>query len=373
MNHEAVYKSTPQDIKALLQVQLQQLWQHPEQAHTVAPLMIWGAPGVGKSTLVRELCGEQSIEFIDIRLAQREPVDLRGLPVPKDDHVDWLLAGEWPRDPQSRGIILFDELSSADRTLQAAAYEIILDRRLGDLYQLPPGWLVVGAGNRMGDRAVAYSFSSALANRFCHLELVADVEQWCTWAQQQSLHSAVIGFLKFAPQHFFDMSGNTERGWPSPRSWERVAHALVTAERAQLSAQQMRLLVAGLIGDGAAIAFFGFFEVYQQLPDVAAMLDGKVPVQVPARNDARYALCAAISYHLWRHKERLKQRLSVFFAVSTELSSDFATMLMLDVLKVNNQLDDQRASVLFSHPSYRDWTQQHGAQFSEAMQQGLLL
>lgn len=373
MTDDAVYKSTPQDIKALLQAQLKMLWDQPEQAHTVAPLMIWGAPGVGKSTLIRELCAEQGIEFIDIRLAQREPVDLRGLPVPKDDHVDWLLAGEWPRDPASRGIILFDELSSADRTLQAAAYEIILDRRLGDLYRLPPGWLVMGAGNRMGDRAVAYSFSSALANRFCHLELVADVEQWCAWAQLQGLHSAVIGFLKFAPQYFFDMSGNTERGWPSPRSWERVAHALVTAERLKLTSHQLRLLVAGLIGDGAAIAFFGFFDIYQQLPDVVAMLDGQVAVQVPSRNDARYALCAAITHHLWRRKERVKQRLDVFFTVSAELSSDFATMLMLDVVRVNDKLDDHRASIVFAHPRYADWTKQHGRQFTEALQQGALL
>ncbi|HBF91048.1 MAG TPA: hypothetical protein DDX09_07755, partial [Hyphomonas atlantica] len=120
--------------------------------------------------------------FIDIRLSQREPVDLRGLPVPDGDSVNWLISGEWPGDPESRGIILFDEITAADRSLQVAAYELILDRRLGNLYSLPDGWLVVAAGNRAEDRAVAQTFSSALANRFCHLDVEADLDSWCQWA-----------------------------------------------------------------------------------------------------------------------------------------------------------------------------------------------
>ncbi|WP_417689389.1 ATP-binding protein [Pseudidiomarina sp.] len=377
MNSETnLYPASPHDVQAIVLTQLQQLWAEPKQAHTIAPLMLWGAPGVGKSTLIRDLCRQQGIDFIDIRLAQREPVDLRGLPVPKDDHVDWLLAGEWPRDPNSRGIILFDELSAADRTLQAAAYEIILDRRLGDLYRLPPGWLVIGAGNRMTDRAVAYSFSSALANRFCHLSLEPDVEQWCLWAQQQDLHPIVLGFLKFAPEHFFNMEGNTEQGWPSPRSWERVARVIAQAEQDGLNAQQRRIMVNGLVGAGAAAAFFAYYETAEALPDVRAMLKGETPVRVPKASDALYAFCAAITYHLWRcNKNDYAQRLSVLFSISAKLSSDFATMLMLDVLRDpaastngnGERLHERRAELVFSHPDYAEWTAQHGMEFGDAL------
>lgn len=379
MSTNAIYNCTADDAKAIIKAQLKLIQQQPEQVKDIAPLMLWGAPGVGKSTIVREICEAEGIEFIDIRLAQREPVDLRGLPVPKDDHVDWLLAGEWPRDPNSRGIILFDELSAADRTLQAAAYEIILDRRLGDLYSLPNGWLVIGAGNGMQDRAVSYSFSSALANRFCHLELTPDVEQWCLWAREQGLYSVVIGFLKYAPQHFFSLDENSERGWPSPRSWERVARLLQTSQQLGLNRQQLRLMVSGLIGPGAAVPFFGFWELEGELPSVEDMLLGKVPITIPKRSDAAYLFCSAIIERLWKgDKAQRQQRLNVFFEIGLKLQSDFATMLMLDAMRnvhsnnQSNEINEQRAALLLEHPRYEQWTQQHGQNFADALGSGVL-
>ena len=196
------YATAPQ-AENIIRQQLQLLQANPALAHQLPPIMLWGAPGIGKSSIIKTLCDEAGIGFVDIRLSQREPVDLRGLPVPKDDHVDWLLSGEWPRDPHSLGIILFDEITAADRSLQVAAYELILDRRLGDLYQLPDGWLVIGAGNRAADRAVSTTFSSALANRFCHLNLSADLESWCAWANSQRIHPDVVAFLRYRPECFF--------------------------------------------------------------------------------------------------------------------------------------------------------------------------
>ncbi|PWW11198.1 MULTISPECIES: ATP-binding protein [Pseudidiomarina] len=388
-----MYSCNPDDVKAIIHAQLQLIQSDPAQAQALAPLMLWGAPGVGKSTIVREICQQHGIQLIDIRLAQREPVDLRGLPVPNGDHVDWLLAGEWPRDPNSRGIILFDELSAADRTLQAAAYEIILDRRLGDLYSLPPGWLVMGAGNGMDDRAVSYSFSSALANRFCHLELQPNAEQWCLWAREQGLHSAVIAFLKYAPQHFFMLDENSERGWPSPRSWERVARLLSSSTG--LNRHQLRIMVNGLIGPAAAVPFFGFWELEDELPNVNDMLLGKIPVSVPKRSDATYLFCAAITEQLWRgDKSQRAQRLNVFFEISLRLNSDFATMLMLDAMRDTSRtaaianrnaslfgetmgntdtIHPQRSAWLIEHPAYEQWTAKHGQSFANALAQGDLM
>ncbi len=143
-NHNRI---TLQNLEKLLRQTLSHLWEKPELAAMIPPMMVWGTPGVGKSTVIRKIAGEFGVGFIDVRLAQREPVDVRGLPVPDKDGVKWLVASEWPRDPASRGIILFDELTAADRSLQVAAYEFILDRRLGELYKVPDGWYICGGGN----------------------------------------------------------------------------------------------------------------------------------------------------------------------------------------------------------------------------------
>ena len=218
---------TAAQLRRMVMLQLDTLAKNPDLAVALPPLMVWGAPGLGKSTILREAAREAGIGFIDVRLAQREPVDIRGLPVPGEDGVKWLVSSDWPRDPKSRGIILFDEITAADRSLQVAAYEIILDRRLGELYRVPDGWYICAAGNRTGDRAVATTMSSALANRFLHVELGEDVESWIAWALRNGILPVVTAFIRFRPGLLFHQEGeNLERGWPTPRAWERVSRML---------------------------------------------------------------------------------------------------------------------------------------------------
>ena len=353
--------ATIAQVRALLRHQLRQLEQ-PGGAARMAPLMLWGAPGVGKSTVIRELCAQEGIGFIDIRLSQREPVDLRGLPVPQGDQVRWLLSSEWPRDPDSRGILLFDELTAADRMLQVAAYEMILDRRLGDLYQVPPGWLICAAGNRREDRAVSQPLSSALANRFCHLELKEDLPAWIVWAQQRDLHPMVIAFLKYRPHCFLDMSGSIERGWPSPRSWERVAHVLASGD--ELDAASLELLVHGLVGTAAATEFLAFMHLRQELPDLDAMLLGEMAFDLPERMDLRHALATGLAQHLWiGPQEQRELRLTHFLRAGLAFGSDFAVMSMVAALKQLEQDDPHgdKARALFAHPLYTHWTDHYGS------------
>jgi hypothetical protein len=350
-----------QDLHQLIEHQLQLAENNDTGASHLPPLMVWGPPGVGKSSIIRNLCSQHDIDFIDIRLSQREPVDLRGLPVPNGDHVDWLLASEWPRDPDSRGIILFDEITAADRALQVAAYEIILDRRLGDLYQLPKGWLVMAAGNRNTDQAVAYSFSSALANRFCHLELEADVDSWTRWALQQDLVPEVIAFVRYQSDAFFNMEGDLERGWPSPRSWQRVSDVL--QNKADLPEHLLHAMIHGLIGDGAAIEFIAFLRQQASLPPIEPMLTGQAPITIPEEPDLRFAFSSALVHNLWRHqpKQISEHRLERFFEIMLAMSSDFATMTLLDALtNEKQQVADMRAEQVLAHPRFDAWSEQHG-------------
>ena len=113
-NEKKLSTTTIEDAQEILRHHLGVLWKDPALASKLPPMMLWGPPGIGKSTIIRELTEELGIGFIDVRLAQREPVDIRGLPVPRDDRqgVDWIVSSEWPREGQKdfnpKGIILFD-------------------------------------------------------------------------------------------------------------------------------------------------------------------------------------------------------------------------------------------------------------------------
>ena len=363
---------TADELAGLLRMQLKALEDDPKLAKLLPPLMVWGAPGLGKSTILRSVAEELGIGFIDVRLAQREPVDIRGLPVPGEDGVNWLVASEWPRDPKSRGIILFDESTAADRSLQVAAYEFILDRRLGELYRVPDGWYICAAGNRTQDRAVAATMSSALANRFLHVEMTDDVESWIKWATAHSIHPAVTGFIRFRPSCLFNQEGeNLERGWPSPRSWERVSH--MVKQFGDNNVSLLRKVVYGLVGNRAGVEFMEFFKLNATFDDVLEMMtDPAVKVKIPAEADRRYALCSAMTYLLWRGSgtEDEARRLDGFFRISMQLPADFATMAMIDVMSSAGGRDMAKIAKVRSHPSYKDWVAKFGAAMTSRMERG---
>lgn len=327
----------------IIEHHLWMLENHPERANEVPPLMLWGPPGIGKSTIIKRLTEDLGIGFIDVRLAQREPVDIRGLPVPRDDRegVDWIVSSEWPRegqeDFQEKGVILFDEITAADPTMQVAAYEFILDRRLGKLYEVPSGWYIIAAGNRTVDAAVARTMSSALANRFCHLELAANSSDWVDWAMRSAIHPNVIAFIRFRPDLLFNMLGNRERGWPSPRTWERVSLELQMAEENSLSKGALNTIVEGLVGAGAAVEFFGFIEWTESVPDVKAMLKGEVNVDFPERSDQRYAMVTA-AVHMMIQDENATDLVTGFLNFILKIPNDWAQLAYHDLTRTLSEM-----------------------------------
>tara|TARA_B100001778_G_C18598302_1_gene635872 strand:- start:810 stop:1928 length:1119 start_codon:yes stop_codon:yes gene_type:complete len=348
------------NARSILEHQIEMMWQWPERANEVPPLMFWGAPGIGKSTFIRDLCEDYGIGFIDVRLAQREPVDIRGLPVPRDDKqgIDWIISSEWPREGQEgvpeKGIILFDEITAADPTLQVAAYEFILDRRLGQLYEVPKGWYIVAAGNRTSDSAVSRTMSSALANRFCHIEIRADSKSWIDWAVSKRLDHRVTAFIRFAPHLLFNMDGNRERGWPSPRTWERVAIEMEMAEARKLEPVLVHSIIEGLVGPGAGIEFIGFLQWSEQIPDVGEMLRKNISIKIPERSDQKYAMASAIVHHI-RQDQKPEELLDGLFEILLELSSDWAQLIHHDLtLALDADNLDDMLTAFFEHPSHAE-------------------
>ena len=356
-------KITVNGLEQLFRNILDSLWNGKAAPDKLPPLMVWGAPGLGKSTVIRNLAKEYGVNFIDVRLAQREPVDVRGLPVPTDHGVEWQVSAEWPRDEKSRGIILFDELTAADRSLQVAAYEFILDRRLGDLYKVPDGWYICAAGNRTEDRAVSTTMSSALANRFLHVELEGNADDWLEWAVANDIHPSVTGFVRFRPGMLFNQENeNLERGWPTPRSWERVSTMMKILPDDE---EMIRRSVYGLVGNHAGVEFMAFHKTAQNLA-VKEMMLGLTEIDIPQKADLRYALCASIAYYVWRgqNDEERQKLLDGFYRISLELGSDFAAMLMMDVMKSGESC--QGAAKLLAHPLFKPWEKKHGKAFGRA-------
>jgi MoxR-like ATPase len=273
-------------------------------AHT--PVMLWGPPGVGKSQLVAAIAARHGAGVVDIRLAQMEPTDLRGIPFRRDDGVVWSAPALLPRaerDPP-RGILFLDELSSAPPTVTAAAYQLILDRRLGE-YRVPDAWVIFAAGNRQGDRGVTYQMPAPLANRFTHYEVEPDLDDWVAWAEAQGIDPRIIAFLRFRPDLLFDFDpAHYRAAFPSPRSWEFAHRAL---EKFASRRDLLREALAACVGAPVAAEFYTFCEHLRQLPDIAAIARGE-SVPVPVGIDLQYGLAAALVHHTVRLRGAERER-----------------------------------------------------------------
>ncbi|MCW8825503.1 MAG: AAA family ATPase, partial [Gammaproteobacteria bacterium] len=261
-----------------------------EGHHT--PVMLWGPPGVGKSQLVMEVGQKHGINVIDIRLSQMEPSDLRGIPFRTDESVEWAIPGMLPNAEKhgEQGILFLDEITSAPPSVSAAAYQLILDRRLGE-YKVPDGWAIIAAGNRQGDRGVTYTMPAPLANRFSHFEVETHLDDWVSWAYANGMDEGLIAFLRFRPELLFDFDpAHNPVAFPSPRSWEFAHRAL------QKFGDIPELLLSSLqacVGPAAGIELNAFISNLDQLPDIDAILRGD-EVPVPEGIDLQYAVAAAL-------------------------------------------------------------------------------
>lgn len=252
------------------------------------PVCVWGSPGIGKSQVVHQTGQRRGVTVQDVRAVLLDPVDLRGLPhVNGDGRAHWATPEFLPRD--GSGILFLDELNRAPQLVQNACFQLVLDRKLGE-YRLPDGWAVVAACNRESDGGGVTRMSSALANRFTHLEAVADLEDWSKWAVGANIEAPVIAFLRFRPEllHQFDRSA---RAFPTPRSWEFVSRITATAPAKAIE----HALFAGAVGEGAAVEFSAFLRLYREIPSIDAIFLDPAKAPVPTNPATLYAVSAALA------------------------------------------------------------------------------
>jgi MoxR-like ATPase len=306
------------------------------------PAFLWGAPGVGKSSVVRQIAQTKGLELIDIRAPLLDPTDLRGLPYFKDGVAVWAPPSFLPSGPDSAGVLFFDELNAAPPLVQASLYQLTLDRRVGE-YVLPQGWKIIAAGNRTEDAAVVFRMPSALANRFVHIDFETDFEDWITWALTAKIHPLVQAFLRLRRDLLLD-TRSMDRGFPTPRSWEMASDAVKVFGDA---GKTLDVLI-GIVGEGAAMEFVGFCSRSLTEERVNAILSDPERAALPTDLGDLYALLAYVAA---RAKE--DDVLSAAGRLLVRLNPELAILLTRQVLLVRPNFS--------AKPSFARFIEKHRA------------
>lgn len=295
------------------------------------PLFIWGQPGIGKSDIVADVARSQGRPLIDIRLPLMEPTDMRGIPYLADVKIydkdgnlikdesgvaltekvfTWSNPSDLPTDPNSRALVFFDEMSAAPPSVQVATYQIILNRRIGS-YRLPKDAVIIAAGNRVKDKGVAYNMPMPLANRFSHLTLTVDFDDWKEWALLNRVHKDVVGYLSFQPNDLNNFQPNSDSyAFATPRSWYFVSELLRDVNDkgevydTSLPMDVLEDLVKGTVGEGPGLKFMTYRKQAANLPNARDILNGKVTKLNSKQIDIMYALTTALAYELIDSEKR---------------------------------------------------------------------
>lgn len=338
-------KETRQDrISNEISLKPSQIYQAMKMADSIGDsMMVWGAPGIGKSMLAKQYANEnypllkdnlveieklkarvadksdeytqsqldafvatlidQETNFIDFRLSQIEPTDLRGIPVPvkryadeagnvvfqhemvegqnyrESTSVEWAAPAALKLNANWKGVIMFDEINSAMPIVQAASYQLILDRCIGEL-KLPEGAFILAAGNRDTDGGVTFALATPLRDRMTHLTMKADLEDWVNnFAVKNRVHPRVVGYLKSADSHFNTLNPQdpSHAGGTSPRSWVRVSDFEYYRDQNPNTPREIvKAMISGRVGDAIGSTYLAYTENVADLPATMDILTGKV-------------------------------------------------------------------------------------------------
>ena len=317
------------------------------------PMMTMGAPGIGKSEgtaqvakkIAKEVGKEYAEElvelhvakdgievktdykkkdmdkhffFIDVRISQLEPADIRGLPFPDGGNVRWLTP-DWLPDG-GQGILFFDEINLAPPSIQAAAYQLINDRKVGS-YILPDGWTIFAAGNREIDGCNVFPMSAALKNRFLHATLnVPSDEEWIDWAMENEIHSDIISFIAFKPTLLFKFNKNSkDNAFPTPRTWVRASNAIKGHEKID----DVYLRAATCVGQATALEFQGYIKLKKKV-NIDDILKNPKKVRDIGDLGLKYTMISGLAEKYKSDRNKMEPIMKVI----EELDAEFGVFLL---------------------------------------------
>jgi len=303
------------------------------------PVFIWGAPGIGKSSIVKQIASEQGLEFLDLRLSLLDPTDLKGIPFFNADTNEgvWAKPSFLPSEPDSKGILFLDEINTAPPAVQASAYQLILDRKVGE-YELPKGWSIIAAGNRENDRGVVYKMPPPLANRFVHFEMEVDFVDWKAWAFKAGIESSIIAYLAYDKSMLFTFDATSnEKSFATPRSWEYVDSIMKSGIEDDLILDS----ISGAVGRESAVGYISFKKVMRELPDLKSILDGTLTELNDDDSKVMMALAIGVVNALLENPS--DEAVENVLNFSLQLPGEFAIMLVKDMQQ--NNIDVEGSAV----------------------------
>lgn len=285
------------------------------------PAFMWGPPGVGKSDTVAQVAKELKLELRDIRLSLMDPTDIKGFPMPSTDNKSMRFLPPNFLPTKGKGLLFFDEMNQAPQAVQAATYQLILNRAIGD-YKLPDGWAIIAAGNRTTDRSVAHAMPAALANRFVHIDFDVDMEDWVDWAIANGISDATRGYIRYRPGNLVVSKIEPgARAFHTPRSWAFADQIINSGLAPEIEIE----LLKGTIGEGVAAEYMGFIRDAKNLPNIDKILMDPEGTEVPKSPSTQYALVSALDSRvgpnnfgiLLKYVKRMSKEFEVVFASSS--------------------------------------------------------
>jgi hypothetical protein len=342
------------------------------------PLFLWGPPGIGKSELVASICESMGGKLYDLRLALMDPSDLKGVLYynPAVGNAMWNAPPDLPTKELAANypvVFLFlDEMNSAAPATQAAAYQLVLNRRVGT-YELPDNCVIIAAGNRDTDRGVTYRMPKPLANRFVHLQLRVDFESWQNWAIDNMIHPDVLAYVTCNKNDLFQFEPSSNSvSFATPRSWVFVSQLLTQ----ELKDIELNDLVAGTVGEGIALKFAAHRKIASQMPNPSDILKGKVKELKNKDIGAKYSITISLCYELKasydnRGGERMKETDNnewhkeidnVFRFLLDNLDTELQVMFVSTLMK-NYRLPMKTSKT----PNYKEFSQKNGNYIIEAV------
>jgi len=273
----------------------------------IRPVFIWGAPGIGKSSIVEQFAKELGIECVSMLGSQLAPEDIIGVPQIKDGKSMFCPPRMIARDEPY--CLFLDELNACSQEVQKAFYSLIHDRRIGE-YHLPEGSIVIGAGNRAQDNAIVKPMSSALINRMFHVELIASHRDWLQWAGENNIHPYIIEYIGLRPDHLWRQPPKTEEPFSTPRSWHILSDA-IHGYNGSITDKQLEVLTSGCLSPQHAVQFRAFIKQIHNKFAISKIIDGtqKWP-DAPEERDSLYFLAQSFRAQLIKELPINKKKLS---------------------------------------------------------------